>query len=165
MTGTRGQARASVAISEPSSAEELEACFAFRWKLLRAPWKQPPGSERDEFEATAHHLIARNYSGEIVAVGRIHFPSGSQAQIRYMATRKDFRRQGIGSEIVAQLDRFAQDDDPDPPGAVGRLSRYSYSLNFSSESAGGSHPTRESQNIAPSGAMPGSESMLPTGIR
>jgi predicted GNAT family N-acyltransferase len=77
---------------------------------LRAPWRQPPGSERDGFEANAHHLLARNEAGEIVAVGRIHFPTAGQAQIRYMATSESHRGQGIGSIILSRLEKVAIDD-------------------------------------------------------
>ena len=110
MTDTRRHTGAPVIISEPKSTEELEAYFACRWKLLRAPWNQPRGSERDEFDATSHHLLARDGAGEIVAVGRIHLPRTGEAQIRYMATRPDFQRQGIGRSILRRLERYATDN-------------------------------------------------------
>jgi len=95
-------------LAEPSSPDELAAYFRFRWQFLRAPWGQPLDSEKDEFEESAHHLLARIPSGELVGVGRIHFPAADTAQIRFMATKKQFRHLGIGSAIVKRLERFAE---------------------------------------------------------
>jgi predicted GNAT family N-acyltransferase len=99
-----------IAIAAPVTPEDLEAYYRFRWRLLRAPWDQPPGSERDGFDAVAHHLLARNKTGEIVAVGRVHFPTTEQAQIRYMATSEDYRGLGIGSAILTSLEQVADDN-------------------------------------------------------
>jgi len=97
-----------IELAEPSLPDELEAYFRLRWLLLRAPWGRPLGSERDEFEESAHHLIARVPSGELVGVGRIHFPDTDTAQIRYIATTEQFRRQGIGQAIVKRLEQVAE---------------------------------------------------------
>ena len=102
--------RIPIAIAVPDTPEELEEYYRFRWQLLRAPWDQPIGSERDAFDATAYHLLARNKAGEIVAVGRIHFPTMNQAQIRYMATGEKYRGLGIGSTILASLEKVAVDN-------------------------------------------------------
>ena len=103
--------RIPIAIGVPDTPEELEEYYRFRWNLLRAPWDQPFGSERDAFDAVAHHLLARNKAGEIVGVGRIHFPTTSQAQIRYMATSDNCRGLGIGSTILTFLEKVAHDNE------------------------------------------------------
>jgi ribosomal protein S18 acetylase RimI-like enzyme len=97
-----------IVLAEPSSGNQLRDYFTFRWQHLRAPWDQPPGSERDEFEAAAHHLVARTPSGELVGIGRIHFPNAETGQIRYMATKPGFRGRGIGSAIANELERIAK---------------------------------------------------------
>jgi predicted GNAT family N-acyltransferase len=97
------------ALTQPSSPDELEACFRLRWRLLRAPWSQPPGSERDELDETAHHVCARISSGELVAVGRLHFRDAETAQIRYVATAERYRGLGIGRAIVERLEQLARD--------------------------------------------------------
>ena len=109
MAGADRQPRIPIAISSPHSPDEYEEYYFFRWELLRAPWNQPLGSERDRYDAVARHLLGRNDSGEIVAVGRIHFPESGLAQIRYMATREDHRGLGIGSSILGRLEKVAID--------------------------------------------------------
>jgi len=97
-----------IELTEPTSVVELLDYFTFRWQHLRAPWDQPPGSERDELEDTARHVAARTSSGELVGVGRIHFPNAETGQIRYMATKPEFRGQGIGKAIANELEGIAR---------------------------------------------------------
>jgi len=76
---------------------------------LRAPWGQPRGSERDEFEDAACHLLARNDAGEPIGVGRIHWNSDDEARIRYMATHRDHRGRGVGAAIIERLEQIARE--------------------------------------------------------
>lgn len=39
----------------PQTEEELESYYQFRWEMLRKPLHQPKGSERDAWDAMAHH--------------------------------------------------------------------------------------------------------------
>jgi len=43
----------------------------------------------------------------VIASGRIHFNESDEAQIRYMAVKDSFKRKGVGSEIVAKLEKYA----------------------------------------------------------
>lgn len=106
--GTRRTSIDGIELTEPASVVELLDYFTFRWQHLRAPWDQPPGSERDELEDTARHVVARTSFGELVGVGRIHFPNAATGQIRYMATKPEFRGRGIGKAIVNELERIAR---------------------------------------------------------
>jgi len=96
-------------LAVPSTPEEFEAYYRFRWQLLREPWGQPSGSERDETDAASDHLLARTASGEIIGVGRLHFPDASTGQIRFMATAESCRFSGVGRAIVERLERIAEE--------------------------------------------------------
>lgn len=87
--------------------------FEFRWRELREPWQQPRGSERDEFESSARHVAARTAGGEIVGVGRLHWNRDGSAQIRYVATSRIYRRQGIASAIMKRLEQIAAESGAD----------------------------------------------------
>ena len=99
----------TIELRPPSLPSELDSYFRFRWEQLRAPWGQPLGSERDEFDDGARHLMAWIASGEVVGVGRIHFPDPETAQIRFMATALAFRGRGIGTAIVRRLEQAAEE--------------------------------------------------------
>ncbi len=89
---------------EPVSAAEFEQYYELRWKILRAPWNQPRGSERDALDATSTHIMVIGAGKAALGVGRLHFNSISEAQIRYMAVDVGQQRQGIGTLILKTLE-------------------------------------------------------------
>jgi GNAT superfamily N-acetyltransferase len=91
-------------IRPPATESEFAAYYLFRWKILREPWNQPPGSEKDEFESEAVHLAAWNDAERILGVGRLHNLSGTSGQIRYMAVDRSQRSHGIGQAILRELE-------------------------------------------------------------
>ena len=91
----------------PRTSEECEEYFHLRWKLLRAPWEQPPGSEKDVLEDQSFHLFVK-LNDMPVAVGRLHFNTELEAQIRYMAVVPKQRKKGIGRMIVLRLEEEAR---------------------------------------------------------
>lgn len=96
-----------VRIIEPASPEDFRAYYQLRWKILREPWQQPPGSERDALDASSIHLLAVAASGTALGVGRLHFNSIREAQIRYMAVATTQQRRGIGSLLLQALEQRA----------------------------------------------------------
>lgn len=76
--------------------------------LLRAPWKQPHGSETDDIEDQCLHLMATDAADEIIAVARLQFNSDTEAQIRYMAVVNAYQRQGIGRELISAMESHAR---------------------------------------------------------
>lgn len=96
-----------VQIREPRTPEEMEAYYDLRWRTLREPLSQERGGERDEHERDAIHISA--WMGEtLIGVGRAHFVSSEEAQIRYMAVESEFRRQGVGALILHELESRAR---------------------------------------------------------
>jgi predicted GNAT family N-acyltransferase len=95
-------------LAEPRTAEEWERYFDLRWRVLRAPWRQPRGSERDNLDAESFHLLVRDTAGAVVAVGRLHLNSPAEAQVRYMAVEETCRGRGLGSRILAGLEDHAR---------------------------------------------------------
>lgn len=87
---------------------EYTEYYLLRWKVLRAPWDQDIGSEKDELENESIHRIAI-VDGKIIACGRLHFIDSTNAQIRYMAVAKNFIKQGIGKAILFSLEKLAKE--------------------------------------------------------
>lgn len=96
-------------INTPTSEEEINAYFQFRWKWLREPWGYPEGSEKDEYEAVSEHRIVKSGNGEIIACGRVHMNTAEEAQIRHIAVTQDLRRKGVGHLMVEALEKVAKD--------------------------------------------------------
>ncbi len=95
----------------PQTEEELERYYQFRWEMLRKPLHQPKGSERDAWDAMAHHQMVVDEQGNLVAVGRLYINADNEASIRFMC-----RSPGRAGQRV----RNADGDDPGVGGASGR---------------------------------------------
>ena len=87
-------------IIEPNTSDEFKIYYNLRYEVLRKPWFQPKGSERDEEEETSlHRMIIDEPNGKAVAVGRLQFNTIEEAQIRYMAVSDDYQGMGYGSKM------------------------------------------------------------------
>ena len=94
-------------IITPASASDFNNYYLLRWELLRKPWNQIKGSEKDEQEEISVHRMAI-INNKVIAVGRLHFIDKTTAQIRYMAVDKNFEKQGIGKAIYSSLEEAAR---------------------------------------------------------
>lgn len=95
----------NIIIREPKTKKEIEEYYNIRWRVLRKPHNQIRGSEKDDLEELAIHLIA--YYGEWipVAVGRAHFNSDVEVQVRFMAVDPHYQNFGLGSSILSALEK------------------------------------------------------------
>ena len=98
-------------LRRPETDSDWEAYYQCRWELLREPWDQPKGSEKDEYDSDAYHVMVVDNEDEskVLGVGRVHFNTPTEAQVRYMAVREELREQGIGSLILTNLEQYAID--------------------------------------------------------
>ncbi len=88
--------------------DEFKQYYNLRWRILRKPWNQAEGSEKDELEGECIHIIAKD-DDTVIGIGRLQFNSKDEAQIRYMAIETEYEKQGIGKQIVAALEKQARD--------------------------------------------------------
>ena len=97
----------------PVSPADFAAYYQLRYEVLRAPWHQPPGSERvpDDDAPTTLHALLRTPAGAAAAVGRLHPDGTGQGQLRFMAVHPAYQGQGLGRQIVAFLEAEARRRD------------------------------------------------------
>lgn len=95
-------------ILTPETTEDFARYFDLRWRILRQPWGQAPGSERDALEALSWHRMACIEERLPIGVARLHLNGPARAQIRYMAVEHDRQRQGVGYALVLELEKVAQ---------------------------------------------------------
>jgi GNAT superfamily N-acetyltransferase len=96
-----------LAIREPRTQEEWADYYDLRWRILRKPWAEAKASARDEHESGAIHLMAWA-EDTLVGVGRLHFNSPEEAQVRYMAVEPEHSGHGVGSSILHALEDRAR---------------------------------------------------------
>jgi GNAT superfamily N-acetyltransferase len=95
-------------ISSPISSEEFELYYALRYAVLRAPWNQPPGSEKDAEEASSTHAMLTDESGQCLAVGRLQLNTPEEGQIRFMAVHAEHQGKGLGRLVLRYLEEQAR---------------------------------------------------------
>lgn len=95
-------------IQSPKTQQDFDQYFDLRWRILREPWQQPRGSEKDELEDTSHHVMICDDTGQAIGVGRLHAASDSQGQIRYMAVAETRQGKGVGSMLLNELENIAR---------------------------------------------------------
>ena len=94
-------------IIAPETETDFSLYYDLRWRILRAPWQQPLGSERDELETHSWHRMACLHNRIPIGVARLHLNAEHQAQIRYMAVEDGARGQGVGRALTEALEMQA----------------------------------------------------------
>ncbi|HFD32697.1 MAG TPA: GNAT family N-acetyltransferase [Gammaproteobacteria bacterium] len=94
-------------ITEPQTDQHWQDYYQLRWLLLRKPWHQVQGTEKDSLESVAYHRMALD-NGKVIAVARIHIVGSDMAQIRYMAVHADYQGQQIGALLLDKLEQVVQ---------------------------------------------------------
>jgi predicted GNAT family N-acyltransferase len=94
-------------LKSPENKDEWDRYLLFRWEMLRKPLGMSMDSLADSIEEESFHLMGIDKEGNVIASGRVHFNTSDEAQIRYMAVDDNFKRRGIGSEIVTELEKYA----------------------------------------------------------
>ena len=96
-------------IITPVSKIEIKKYYQIRFEELRKAWKQPYGSERDSIEDQCVHRMIKmgdNYIG----VSRLQYNTESQAQIRYMAIKKQYQKKGFGKMLILDMESIAKEN-------------------------------------------------------
>ena len=93
----------------PTTDADLERYFDLRWRVLREPWAQPRGSERDDREDESIHLMFRAANGDALAAGRLHLNTPTEAQVRFMAVDPRAQGCGLGSRLLRSLEDRARE--------------------------------------------------------
>ncbi|RUO79933.1 GNAT family N-acetyltransferase [Idiomarina tyrosinivorans] len=130
-------------IITPETPEQFADYFHLRWRVLREPFQRPLGSEQDEYDQLSHHRMLVDDDGKVLAVGRLHFNSPEEAQIRYMAVDPDERGQGHGVAIIFALETAARQEGAQQivinsrKETLGFYEKCGYQLNDDSAAVGG----------------------------
>lgn len=92
----------------PKTAEEFEQYYQLRWQVLRQPWGQALGSERDSLEKESFHRMVVDENNKVLAVGRLEKTSQYSGQVRFMAVCQSAQGQGLGRQIIESLEQQAK---------------------------------------------------------
>ena len=96
-------------IITPTTESDIQAYYNIRFSELREPWSQPIGSEKDSIENECIHRMIISKS-VFIGVARLQYNDNFQAQIRYMAVRREYQSQGFGKLLIYDLEKIAKKD-------------------------------------------------------
>jgi GNAT superfamily N-acetyltransferase len=94
-------------VREVKNKKELEACFDLRYRVLREPWGQPRGSERDGFEDKSYQLAAFD-KGKVVGTARVTKVTARTCKVNRVAVEDSHRKKGIGTAMMAHIESTAK---------------------------------------------------------
>lgn len=96
-------------IRPPETEHEWEAYYDLRFRVLRAPWNQPWGSERNEGDKTERHFAVW-MDGKAVAVARMdRTDEHGTVQVRFVAVDNDQQGKGLGKILMQEVERAAKE--------------------------------------------------------
>jgi ribosomal protein S18 acetylase RimI-like enzyme len=96
-------------IRSPKTHEEWDSYYDLRYTILRAPWNQARGSERNEGDETAKHFAF--FDKEVViGVGRLDIMPDNIGQIRFMAVSEHQQGTGVGKNLMLHMETLAKEE-------------------------------------------------------
>jgi len=97
-----------IEIRVPKNEIEWEHYYDLRYRILRQPWNQPRGSERNEGDATGLHFAL--YENEILkAIARLDINDNKSAQVRFMAVETEIQRKGYGKKVMLAIETYCKE--------------------------------------------------------
>ncbi|MEQ4692761.1 fatty acid biosynthesis protein FabY [Providencia manganoxydans] len=94
----------------PKDDAEFDAYYQFRWEMLRKPFNQPLGSEKDGYDLTAHHQMVVDDKNRILAIGRLYINADNEGAIRFLAVNPVMQGKGLGKLILMALESIARQE-------------------------------------------------------
>jgi len=91
-------------VRPPKTPEEFQRYRDLRWKILRAPYNQPKITEQDDTGTEDFPIMVCEVDGIPIGVGRAHFISDDEAQIRSISVEPEWEGKGIGSIVLKELE-------------------------------------------------------------
>jgi predicted GNAT family N-acyltransferase len=97
-----------IEIRTPNSDVEWQNYYDLRYRILRKPWNQPLGSERNEGDATGIHLAI--FENRIIkAVARLDISGGHTGQVRFVAVETNEQGKGFGQLIMKESEKISKE--------------------------------------------------------
>jgi ribosomal protein S18 acetylase RimI-like enzyme len=93
-------------VRPPKTPEEFQRYRDLRWKILRAPFNQPRITEQDDAGTKDYPIMVCEVDGFPIGVGRAHFISEGEAQIRSISVEPEWEGKGIGTIVLKELEKI-----------------------------------------------------------
>jgi predicted GNAT family N-acyltransferase len=93
-----------IEIRSPKTKSEWENYYDLRFRVLREPWQQPRGSEKNDGDNIGIHLALFQF-GIIKAIARLDISEKSIGQVRFVAVETNNQGKGFGGLIMSEVEK------------------------------------------------------------
>lgn len=98
-------------IRAPKTVQEWESYYDLRFRILREPWNEPRGSERNDGDATAQHFAVWE-NGKPLAVARLdETEEAGVDQVRFVAVELNQQGRGLGKKIMLEVEKRVKEQN------------------------------------------------------
>lgn len=99
-----------IIISSPKTKEEFKAYYSLRYRVLREPLGQHPGSEKDDYEPISlHYMAIDDKTGQIVGVVKLFEKEPGAGQFSHLAVAPAFQRHGVGRLLIEAIEKKSRE--------------------------------------------------------
>lgn len=95
-------------IRSPVSKQEWADYYQLRYEVLRKPLNQPPGSERNDGDASGIHFALYD-DGFLRAIARLDLAEPTIAQVRFVAVDTALQGKGYGRLIMEAVEAASRE--------------------------------------------------------
>ena len=112
-----------IVVRTPTTREEFKTYYTLRYQVLREPLGLPRGTEKDDYEPIAQHLIAMDDETKEIA-GVIKYSQNEPCDCRFshLAVKDAYQGKGIGKLLVDTVEKKAREKGMKCIGTLSRLS-------------------------------------------
>ena len=116
-----------VLIKTPQTREEFKAYYTLRYRILREPWSQARGTEKDDYEPISQHFMAVDEeNGDVLGVIKIFEREPGVGWISHLAVNERHQKEGIGHLLVETAEEAARQLGFKVIGAMSRTNTTEY---------------------------------------
>ncbi len=116
-----------IVIKHPVTRDEFKEYYHLRFEVLRKPWGQPKGTEKDDYEPISQHFMALNQAdGKIVGVVKLFEKEPGIGWFSHLAVAHGYQHLGVGKQLMAAVEDAARESGYTILGCMSRLNTTAY---------------------------------------
>ena len=116
-----------ILIKSPATREDFKQYYDLRYRVLREPWGQPRGTEKDDYEPISQHFMAvDDANGEILGVVKMFEKEPGVAWVSHLAVASRHQNKGIGRLLMDHVECLAREQGYKSIGCMSRLNTTKY---------------------------------------
>ena len=116
-----------ISIQSPKTRDDFKNYYGLRYRVLREPWAQSRGTEKDDYEPISHHFMAvDDETCDVVGVVKMFEREPGIGWLSHLAVHEKYQRQGIGRQLVQVVEDDARQQGFTILGTMARLTTTEY---------------------------------------